>query len=163
MIIEARGGCSLWSLLHYCVHWDGIFCACPLQIVGLGNQIPPPAKLETTLNFKRHESSPIRWSVWNSYRLDGTKLFLGSQEISYKHRLSPFLVSLFCRYELQMLKSSKLSPLILYKESLCSSHRVQFSRFIPDFRQPLQTGQLSAALLLAQELNSGCLFIYLFF
>jgi len=42
------------------------------------NWIPFPAKLETTMNFKRHESSPVKWSDWNCYRLDGKKLFWGS-------------------------------------------------------------------------------------
>lgn len=47
----------MWSLLHYCVLWDGILCACPLQIVGLRNQISSPAKLETTMNFKKHDKA----------------------------------------------------------------------------------------------------------
>lgn len=59
MIIKAKGGWSFWLLLHYCVHWDGILCACPLHIVGLRNWIPSPAKLETPMDFKRHEEAAL--------------------------------------------------------------------------------------------------------
>lgn len=49
----------MWLLLHCCVHWEDILCVCPLYIVGLRNRIPSPAKLETTMNFKRHEKAVL--------------------------------------------------------------------------------------------------------
>ena len=67
MIIKAKEGWSLWLLLHYCVHWDGILCAYPRQIVGLRNWIPSPAKLETTMDFTRHEKAALLRDLFGTF------------------------------------------------------------------------------------------------
>lgn len=71
---------------HYCVHWDGILCACPVHIVGLRNWIlsasppPPPPKTEPSMNNKRHQKA-VLWSVWSSE-------ILGEQNYSGDYRQS---------------------------------------------------------------------------
>lgn len=78
----------MWSLLHYCVHWDGILCACPLQIVGLGHWILSPAKLETALNFKRHEKAVLLSGLFGT--------FIDSMEQNYARDLRKSHASIDC-------------------------------------------------------------------
>lgn len=87
MIMEARGGLELVVAAALLCPLGWYFVCLSSADCWAENWIPF-AKLETTMNFKRHESSPVKWSDWNCYRL-GKKLFWGSYEISCKYKLSP--------------------------------------------------------------------------
>lgn len=125
MIMEARGGLELVVAAALLCPLGWYFVCLSSADCWAENWIPFPAKLETTMNFKRHESSPVQWFDWNCYRFDGTKLFRGSYKISCKHGVSTYsqlICFLGIRGKCSNNSNCYLQPTV--RKRLRSSHRV---------------------------------------